>query len=146
MLKLKTIYSRVVLLLIISAVIFLLLFTSLFFYTLKQEKQVHNAAREQFSKEVESLLELNSESMRIAVNDFTRSDQLVEFTKAGAQDGTTNILSALSIVLRSITSVFMILHLILLPKPHQSKFYRGGLFRKELWPNCKRSGFRTSFF
>ena len=82
MLKLKTIYSRVVLLLIISAVIFLLLFTSLFFYTLKQEKQVHNAAREQFSNEVESLLELNSESMRIAVNDFTRSDQLVEFTKS----------------------------------------------------------------
>ena len=82
MIKLKTIYSRVVMLLIISAVIFLLLFTSLFFYTLQQEKQVHNAARQQFSNEVESLLELNSESMRIAVNDFTRSDQLVEFTKS----------------------------------------------------------------
>jgi signal transduction histidine kinase len=82
MIKLKTIYSRVVMLLFISAVIFLLLFTSLFFYTLQQEKQVHNAARQQFSNEVESLLELNSESMRIAVNDFTRSDQLVEFTKS----------------------------------------------------------------
>jgi len=82
MIKLKTIYSRVVMLLFISAVIFLLLFTSLFFYTLQQEKQVHNAARNQFSNEVESLLELNSESMRIAVNDFTRSDQLVEFTKS----------------------------------------------------------------
>ena len=82
MLKLKTIYSRVLLLLIISAVIFLLLFTSLYFYTFQQEKQVHNAARQQFSNEVESLLELNSESMRIAVNDFTRSDQLVEFTKS----------------------------------------------------------------
>ncbi len=81
MLKLKTIYSRIILLLIISAAIFLLLFTYLFLYTLQQEKQVHNAARQQFSNEVESLLDLNSESMRIAVNDFTRSDQLVEFTK-----------------------------------------------------------------
>ncbi len=81
MLKLKTIYSRIILLLIISAAIFLLLFAFLFLYTLQQEKQVYNAARQQFSKEVESLLDLNSESMRIAVNDFTRSDQLVEFTK-----------------------------------------------------------------
>lgn len=65
----------------ISAIIFLLLFTSLYFYTLIQEKQVHDAAEAQFYNEVESLLDLNSESMRIAVNDFTRSDDLVEFTK-----------------------------------------------------------------
>jgi signal transduction histidine kinase len=58
-----------------------LLFTSLYFYTLIQEKQVHDAAQSQFYNEVESLLDLNSESMRIAVNDFTRSDDLVEFTK-----------------------------------------------------------------
>ncbi len=82
MIKLKTIYSRVLLLLIISAAIFLMLFTYLFFYTLQQEKQVQSAARQQFSNEVELLLELNSESIRIAVNDFTRSDQLVEFTKS----------------------------------------------------------------
>lgn len=82
MIKLKTIYARVLLLLAISAVIFLLLFTSLFFYTLVQEKQVHDAAQMQFYNEVESLLDLNSESMRIAVNDFTRSDDLVEFTKS----------------------------------------------------------------
>jgi len=80
MIKLKTIYARVILLLAISSVIFLLLFTSLFFYTLVQEKQVHDAAQKQFYNEVESLLDLNSESMRIAVNDFTRSDDLVEFT------------------------------------------------------------------
>lgn len=65
----------------ISAIIFLLLFTSLYFYTLIQEKQVHDAAQAQFYNEVESLLDLNSESMRIAVNDFTRSDDLVQFTK-----------------------------------------------------------------
>lgn len=82
MIKLNTIYSRIILLLIFSAVIFLLLFTSLFFYTLQQEKQVHNAARQQFSNEVESLLELNSESMRLAVNDFTSSDELVGFTQS----------------------------------------------------------------
>lgn len=81
MIKLKTIYERVILLLAISAIIFLLLFTSLYFYTLIQEKQVHDAAQAQFYNEVESLLDLNSESMRIAVNDFTRSDDLVEFTK-----------------------------------------------------------------
>ncbi len=82
MIRLKTIYSRVVLLLSISVIVFLLLFTSLFFYTNQQEKQVHDAAQMQFHNEVESLLDLNSESMRIAVNDFTRSDDLVEFTQS----------------------------------------------------------------
>jgi signal transduction histidine kinase len=82
MIKLKTIYERVILLLAISALIFLLLFTSLYFYTLIQEKQVYESAQLQFYNEVESLLDLNSESMRIAVNDFTRSDELVEFTKS----------------------------------------------------------------
>jgi signal transduction histidine kinase len=81
MIKLKTIYERVILLLSISAIIFLLLFTSLYFYTLIQEKQVYDSAQTQFYNEVESLLDLNSESMRIAVNDFTSSDDLVEFTK-----------------------------------------------------------------
>jgi signal transduction histidine kinase len=81
MLKLKTIFERVIFLLAVSAIIFLLLFVSLFFYTLTQEKQVYDAAQSQFSNEVESLLELNSESMRIAVNDFTRSDEFVDFTK-----------------------------------------------------------------
>jgi len=80
MIKLKTIYERVILLLSISAIIFLLLFTSLYVYTLIQEKQVYDSAKSQFSNEVESLLDLNSESMRIAANDFTSSDQLVEFT------------------------------------------------------------------
>lgn len=81
MIKLKTIYERVILLLSISAIIFLLLFTSLYFYTLIQEKQVYDSAQHQFYNEVESLLDLNSESMRIAANDFTSSDDLVEFTK-----------------------------------------------------------------
>jgi len=82
MIKLKTIYERVILLLSISAIIFLLLFTSLYFYALIQEKQVYDSAQSQFNNEVESLLDLNSESMRIAVNDFTSSDDLVEFTKS----------------------------------------------------------------
>jgi signal transduction histidine kinase len=81
MIKLKTIYERVILLLSISAIIFLLLFTSLYFYTLIQEKQVYDSAQHQFYNEVESLLDLNSESMRIAANDYTSSDELVEFTK-----------------------------------------------------------------
>jgi signal transduction histidine kinase len=62
-------------------VIFLLLFISLYFYTLKQEQQVYISAQQQFSNEIESLLELNSESLRLAVNDFTRSDGLVQFAK-----------------------------------------------------------------
>jgi len=81
MIKLNTIFSRIVFLLAVSAVIFMMLFTSLYFYTLQQEKQVYNAAQAQFYNEIESLLDLNSESMRIAVNDFTRSDDLVQFTK-----------------------------------------------------------------
>jgi signal transduction histidine kinase len=81
MIKLKTIFERVILLLVISAVIFLLLFISLYFYTLQQEKQVYNSAQQQFSNEIESLLELNSESLRLAVNDFTRSDALVQFVQ-----------------------------------------------------------------
>ena len=81
MIKLKTIYDRVIFLLSISSIILLLLFVSLYFYTLVTEKQVHDAAQAQFYNEVESLLDLNSESMRIAANDFTCSDDLVEFTK-----------------------------------------------------------------
>lgn len=82
MIRLKTIYARIIFLLSISAIIFMLLFTSLYFYTLLQEKQVYEASRMQFSNEVESLLDLNSESMRLAANDFTCSDDLVEFTKS----------------------------------------------------------------
>ena len=82
MIKLNTIYERVLLLLSISSIIFLLLFVSLYFYTLVQEKQVHDAAQAQFYNEVESLLDLNSESLRIAANDFTSSDELVDFTKS----------------------------------------------------------------
>ncbi len=81
MIKLNTIYERVIFLLSISAIVFLILFTSLYFYTLVQEKQVHDAAQQQFENEIESLLDLNSESMRLAANDFTCSDELVEFTK-----------------------------------------------------------------
>ncbi|HNW53929.1 MAG TPA: histidine kinase dimerization/phospho-acceptor domain-containing protein, partial [Bacteroidales bacterium] len=82
MIKLKTIFERVILLLSISAIIFLLLFVSLYFYTLVQEKLVHDSAQSQFYNEVESLLDLNSESMRIAANDFTSSDELIEFTQS----------------------------------------------------------------
>ena len=81
MIKLKTIYDRVIFLLSISSIILLLLFVSLYFYTLVTEKQVHDAAQAQFYNEVECLLDLNSESMRIGANDFTCSDDLVEFTK-----------------------------------------------------------------
>ena len=81
MIKLKSIYEHVILLLTVSAIIFLLLFVSLYFYTLVTEKQVHDAAKAQINNEVESLLDLNSESMRIAANDFTCSDDLVEFTR-----------------------------------------------------------------
>ncbi len=82
MIKLKTIFARIVLLLSISGIIFMLLFTSLYFYTLLQEKQVYDASQEQFYNEVESLLDLNSESMRLAANDFTHSDGMVEFTRS----------------------------------------------------------------
>jgi len=82
MIKLNTIYERVIFLLSISAIILLLLFVSLYFYTLVTEKQVHDAAQTQFYNEVESLLDLNSESMRIAANDFTSSDELIEFTRS----------------------------------------------------------------
>lgn len=80
MIQLKTIYSRIVLLLAFSALIFMILFMSLYFYTSQQEKQVYNAAKLQFYNEVESLIDLNSESLSIAANDYTRSDELVDFT------------------------------------------------------------------
>jgi signal transduction histidine kinase len=82
MIKLKTIYERVIVLLAVSAIVFLILFVSLYFYTLVQEKMVHDSAQSQFYNEVESLLDLNSESLRLAANDFTASDELVEFTKS----------------------------------------------------------------
>jgi signal transduction histidine kinase len=82
MLNRNTIYERVILLLVIAGIIFLLLFSYMFLYTIRQEKQVYNAAKQQFNNEVVSLLDLNSESMRLSVNDFTSSDDLVSFTQS----------------------------------------------------------------
>lgn len=74
-------YSKVVFLLVIVAIGFLLLFFSLYYYTLRQEKQIYDNTVIQYNNEINSLVNLNSESYSSVINDVTYWDEFVTFTK-----------------------------------------------------------------
>ncbi|MFM9987683.1 ATP-binding protein [Flavobacterium sp.] len=74
-------YKKIVLSNVIATIAFLLLFFSLYYKTLQQEKQIYKSSKEQFDKEVNSLLILNSESNISTITDITYWDELVKFIK-----------------------------------------------------------------
>jgi signal transduction histidine kinase/CheY-like chemotaxis protein len=67
-------YSKVVVVLSIVTTGFLIIFSALFYYNFKLEK-------EQFDKEVNALLDLNSESYLTLINEITYWDELVNFVE-----------------------------------------------------------------
>lgn len=76
-----TTYSKVVFLLLVVTAGFSILFASLYYYTLRQEKQIYNNFVEQYKNEINSLIDLNSESYISVINDITYWDEFVDFTK-----------------------------------------------------------------
>jgi signal transduction histidine kinase/CheY-like chemotaxis protein len=75
--KNRSIYSRIVLVIVLTAAIFLLLFSVLYFIKYKQEKLIIEASREQFKHEVNSLLALKGESLKQVAYDYTYWDEFV---------------------------------------------------------------------
>ncbi|MGX7668294.1 ATP-binding protein [Flavobacterium pedocola] len=88
MLKVNTLstYSKSLLLITVSTVSFVLLFLSLYYYIIKEEKEVRKSSVTQFEKEVNSLLVLNSESHISIISDISYWDELVKFTKNENQE------------------------------------------------------------
>ena len=74
-------YKKISLSNIASSIAFLLLFIFLYYYTLKQEKQVYKSSKEQFDNEISSLIVLNSEGITTTIKDITFWDELVDFIK-----------------------------------------------------------------
>ncbi|WP_394760257.1 response regulator [Flavobacterium sp.] len=76
-----TTYAKVVFLLATVAVGFSILFFSLYYYTLRQEKNIYNSFVNQYRNEMNLLIDLNSESYVATINDITYWDEFVKFTK-----------------------------------------------------------------
>ncbi|MEW5676114.1 response regulator [Flavobacterium enshiense] len=74
-------YSKSLLLITLSSFSFIVLLFSLYYYILKEEKEVRKSSAYQFEKEVNSLLILNSESHVSIISDISYWDELVKFTR-----------------------------------------------------------------
>lgn len=74
-----SIYSKLLLLIFISSIAFILLFLYLFYYTLKQKEEVYAMTQRQLNDEVNSLMELNSESHISTIIDISYWDELVKY-------------------------------------------------------------------
>ena len=72
-------YYRLLLLIIGTSTLFFLLYLFLYFYTLKQEKEVYRAASMEYTKEVGSIFQLNSKTHLASIVDVTFWDELVTF-------------------------------------------------------------------
>lgn len=74
-------YYRLLLLIIGTSTLFFLLYLFLYFYTLKQEKEVYIAASTEYTKEVGSIFQLNSKTHLASIVDVTFWDELVTFVQ-----------------------------------------------------------------
>jgi signal transduction histidine kinase/CheY-like chemotaxis protein len=74
-------YYKLLLLIVSTSLFFLLLYISLYLYTIKEEKQFYKNTFNQYTKEVNSLIKLNSEIPVSTIIDVTFWDELVTYTK-----------------------------------------------------------------
>lgn len=79
-LKVST-YSKVVFLLLVSATCFFVLFFILFYYSVQQQKQVSVNVSEQFEREINALMNQNSESNLTLIAQISYWDELVNFVE-----------------------------------------------------------------
>ena len=75
----KTIYRKVAFLIFISGLFAIGIYCSIYYYTLKQEENVYQTALKQFDKEVNSLIELNSQSNISNIIDMVYWDDFVNY-------------------------------------------------------------------
>ncbi|NHN25024.1 response regulator [Flavobacterium jejuense] len=76
-----TTYSKVVFVLLIVSIGFLLLFASLFYYNQKQEKEFYTTSSSGLEREINGLIDLNSDSYISLINEITYWDDLVDFVQ-----------------------------------------------------------------
>lgn len=74
-------YYKLLLLIVSTSLFFLLLYVSLYLYTVNEEKQFYKSTVSQYTKEVNSLFKLNSETPIATIIDITFWDELVTYTK-----------------------------------------------------------------
>lgn len=83
-------YHKVIFLILASSILGLLLFSYLFYITNEQEKKVYTISKEQFSNEVNSLVELKSEALRNVTHDLTFWDDYVDYIESHEIDRDQN--------------------------------------------------------
>ena len=74
-------YFKLLLLIFGTSILFFLLYLSLYLYTIQQEKHVYKSTYDQYTNEVKSLVQLNSNILTASIIDVTFWDDLVKFTK-----------------------------------------------------------------
>jgi signal transduction histidine kinase/ActR/RegA family two-component response regulator len=77
----KRTYPKIVLLIFSSSIIFIILYFSLYYYTIKVEKQVHADSEQQFKSQISQLLEMNAKPTEVYINTDTNWDEFVAFIK-----------------------------------------------------------------
>ncbi|CAM4185124.1 MULTISPECIES: ATP-binding protein [Flavobacterium] len=76
-----TTYSKVVFLLVIVSIGFLLLMSTLYYYNQKQQRQFYITSSQDLEREVNGLMDLNSDSYISLINEITYWDDLVNFVE-----------------------------------------------------------------
>ncbi|WP_130734499.1 ATP-binding protein [Flavobacterium sp. J27] len=76
-----TTYSKVVFLLLVVSIGFVLLFAALFYFNQKQEKEFYKTSCVGLEREINGLIDLNSESYTSLINEITYWDDLVNFVQ-----------------------------------------------------------------
>ncbi|WP_445710520.1 ATP-binding protein [Flavobacterium sp.] len=76
-----TTYSKVVFLLVIVSIGFLLLMSTLYYYNQKQQQQFYITSSQDLEREVNGLMDLNSDSYISLINEITYWDDLVNFVE-----------------------------------------------------------------
>lgn len=76
-----TIYRKVYILILASGVLATGIYCSIYYYTIKQEKDVYQTALKQFDNEINSLIELNSQNDISNIVDMVYWDDFVNYVK-----------------------------------------------------------------
>jgi signal transduction histidine kinase/CheY-like chemotaxis protein len=81
----SSIYKKILLLLTVTSIFFLALYLFVYFYTIQQEKIIHKNTTIQFENEVNSLLELNTQTTFSTISDIAFWDEFANFIKTKNQ-------------------------------------------------------------
>lgn len=77
----KNTYPKIIFLIFSSSIFFIILFYALYSYTIQVKKQVYVTSNEQFTREAENLLVLDSKPILVGTNNDSSWDEFVSFLK-----------------------------------------------------------------